>query len=1061
MIELRKARSYNSKCFDKGNGFFNFQAHVGHVHYFNKLEVGDGDKGFREIDWTLLWDENKRGWGFEYHSFHPFLPEYADDWIEFRDVYEEKDQVVKYKAQCEHVRGRLVMPDKFVAEGLVGFDPLNLIIYDNAFGEGIDLILYFTRSALKKVVRIKNNYKPNKDISFEFEISFPVNVEVKRGNTSSEIDYVLDITKNKEFDTQKQTLIGMEKNDGKEWNTFLRPFYVWDMEENVGLVKVEYVVRDNKKFLRKTISKQFLEISTGDVFTDTTTSYYVGSGDGYCSYGYGGITPSQSSWNASHDGWGSWSPETQTTIYAPASAYTNETKLRRAFLPIDTSALPDAATISTAVLKVYVSVTCNSDNDGDDYIAVVETFQVSTSSLTNDDYRDCGSDNGSEGRAYYTPIEEGSDQIDITGIGTSGYTSLTLNATGRGWISKTGYTKIGIREGHDLLDHPIQPFSNSLANYAYFRSSEYTGTSQDPYIEITYSTGATTETIQKSLKYTVEKEMTAITKSLKYAVVKGITAITKSLTYKVSATLTAITKSLKYTVVGATAIQKSLKYTVEITPTAITKSLKYAVEVTPSAITKALRYEVETTAPVLIQKSLQYAVEVTPSAITKSLHYVAKPSVTIQKSLKYTVESTPFAITKSLKYTVTVEITAIQKSLKYVVETTPTAITKALEYRVDISPSAITKGLIYQVLIEDTIQKSLKYTVETIPSAITKSLQYILKWEDVIQKSLKYVIETTPSAITKSLEYAIEITPVTIQKSLEYLVLSLSTIQKSLKYAIIIIPTAITKSLEYILSWEEVIQKSLKYVVETTPATIQKSLQYLVTPSINIQKSLKYVVVSTPSAVTKLLTYYVTGQSTIIQKFLKYVVQITPASITKSLTYSVELVVVIQKSLEYAVEITPSAITKGLEYQILTTPSVIQKSLQYILKFSTNIQKSLKYTVFYTPTVIQKSLTYQITITPATITKSLQYIVEFSTAIQKSLKYTIESTPSAITKSLTYQLITTRIVKSLKYTVFIESLTIQKSLRYVIAYYLYVYQGTSYNDKYEKKNTVFTDLYGG
>ena len=37
------------------------QIHVGHIHYNNKLGLGDGVKGLRKLDWTLLWDDTKIG----------------------------------------------------------------------------------------------------------------------------------------------------------------------------------------------------------------------------------------------------------------------------------------------------------------------------------------------------------------------------------------------------------------------------------------------------------------------------------------------------------------------------------------------------------------------------------------------------------------------------------------------------------------------------------------------------------------------------------------------------------------------------------------------------------------------------------------------------------------------------------------------------------------------------------------------------------------------------------------------------------------------------------------
>ena len=168
MNELKQERKYNSKTFLNDTGSKTLEAHCGHIHYFNKLGVGDSKDDFRSIDWKLQWDDIKRGWYFQYHNFQPFLPEYADGWVEFRDLYEGKDQTIKYKARCEHIKGRLVNPENI---GLKKATSVNCVIYDDAFGKGYDYILYFTRSELKKVIRVRNEFKKTEtDLNFDFQI---------------------------------------------------------------------------------------------------------------------------------------------------------------------------------------------------------------------------------------------------------------------------------------------------------------------------------------------------------------------------------------------------------------------------------------------------------------------------------------------------------------------------------------------------------------------------------------------------------------------------------------------------------------------------------------------------------------------------------------------------------------------------------------------------------------------------------------------------------------------------------------------------------------------------
>jgi len=79
------------------------------------------------------------------------------------------------------------------------------------------------------------------------------------------------------------------------------------------------------------------------------------------------------------------------------------------------------------------------------------------------------------------------NRADITGVSTSAYTSFPLNATGIGWINKTGFTLLGTREGHDATNNA--PSASATYERATFANSEYTGTDHDPYLDVTVSGG--------------------------------------------------------------------------------------------------------------------------------------------------------------------------------------------------------------------------------------------------------------------------------------------------------------------------------------------------------------------------------------------------------------------------------------------------------------------------------------------------------------------------------------------------------------------------------------------
>lgn len=119
-------------------------------------------------------------------------------------------------------------------------------------------------------------------------------------------------------------------------------------------------------------------------------------------------------------------------------------QIKRGFFLFDTSAIPDVNTISAATFSLYVTGKTNNDNDGDDYVNVYSTTPASNTNLTTADFDAIGT------TAYAT-------EIDIGSITTSQYNDWTLNATGIAAVSKTGITKLGIREGHDAEDLIIAP----------------------------------------------------------------------------------------------------------------------------------------------------------------------------------------------------------------------------------------------------------------------------------------------------------------------------------------------------------------------------------------------------------------------------------------------------------------------------------------------------------------------------------------------------------------------------------------------------------------------------
>jgi len=262
--------------------------------------------------------------------------------------------------------------------------------------------------------------------------------------------------------------------------------------ETVGKFYTKSVFYEDKekgkwfKIKTATSSIEVFEEQIVEMFGASGDPIYSGAGDGSVSM------LDDTSWDNSHDS------ETGTGIYDNSYKgiypYVNRSSghewIVRGFLPIDTSALNSAAVISAATLYLFVNAT--GDNEGG-YLALVETDQPDHTTLTTSDFNNCGTvDNP----------DKGSNDMDITAVPNddpdTDWQSINLNATGLGWIKKsgeasncgtalTGWTCLGIREGHDIEDNSPGTTGES---HAQIYDNEYDSSSHVPYIEVTYAPAA-------------------------------------------------------------------------------------------------------------------------------------------------------------------------------------------------------------------------------------------------------------------------------------------------------------------------------------------------------------------------------------------------------------------------------------------------------------------------------------------------------------------------------------------------------------------------------------------
>jgi len=174
--------------------------------------------------------------------------------------------------------------------------------------------------------------------------------------------------------------------------------------------------------------------------------------------------------------------DAETTVIISTRKATGINIIERGFFPFDTSALPDDA-INSAVFSLYCTSKLNSINDGTDWMNVVgPTTQNDFVSLEVADFDTCGD-------AIDNPTE-GATRIDIGGISTSAYNDWTLNAAGISWISKTGVTPLGLREGHDCTDTDPS-YADTQGNRLTVSAAEEADVTQDPKLIVTYGVSDT------------------------------------------------------------------------------------------------------------------------------------------------------------------------------------------------------------------------------------------------------------------------------------------------------------------------------------------------------------------------------------------------------------------------------------------------------------------------------------------------------------------------------------------------------------------------------------------
>lgn len=219
-------------------------------------------------------------------------------------------------------------------------------------------------------------------------------------------------------------------------------------------------------------------LSAGGGGGGTSATFYTHSGDGYVRNG----------WLA--DTWANVRNATSGTLVASNtigvhSGYAtsgNQRVIMRGFLPFNTAALPDAASITSASVNVWVSSLSGTGT----VLGLVLGTPASSTSLALGDFDAVGA-------------IEGSNRVNAT---TTGWYTLTLNSTGLNWISKNGFTNFALRTSWDIDNVEPPAVFGGLYRGVWINSEESAST--DPYMTVTYATGTETASVLQDITYTYD-----------------------------------------------------------------------------------------------------------------------------------------------------------------------------------------------------------------------------------------------------------------------------------------------------------------------------------------------------------------------------------------------------------------------------------------------------------------------------------------------------------------------------------------------------------------------------
>lgn len=238
-----------------------------------------------------------------------------------------------------------------------------------------------------------------------------------------------------------------------------------------------------------------------------TTSTFYPSMDGYARYN----SASALTFAGILDAAGNQNNTAATTASVHISggsgtgASTNYDVLQRYLAVFDSSSIPDADTISSATLSLYVT------SKADEFSANKPTFTIMGATLASDatiassDYEGTFDNN-------QTSFATAKTYADIT---TTAYNDWALNASGIAAISKTGNSRFSARFAQDITGGTPAPQQATGAReyQMVFSTVDETGTTQDPKLVVEHAASASEVSVFETFSLTESHSETLIANS--------------------------------------------------------------------------------------------------------------------------------------------------------------------------------------------------------------------------------------------------------------------------------------------------------------------------------------------------------------------------------------------------------------------------------------------------------------------------------------------------------------------------------------------------------------------